>query len=587
MLTFAPQHSTTNFPPMSDDSIRQRHRAFWPKGQPFEITPPEVPLTHFLKTAAERFPRKPAIVFGGAALSYGELWRQAEALAGHLAARCGVAHGDRVLLMGQNCPQYVTAYYGILRAGAVVVPVNAMTTSAELAYYVANSGARTIVLAQELLPQVLPRFAAGGDEALHHGIVFAYSDALQGVAEADVWPHLPPVVTAPREALSDAGLSAWVDVIAEGLPAPAFERLAVDDLAVLPYTSGTTGHPKGCMHTHRSLLAAGVGATYWRGLHAESVFLAVAPLFHGLGMQNGMNIPIVSGATVVMMPRWHADLAGLVMERYRVSVWTAPPAMVIDFFAHPANQTRDISSLAVLSGGGAAMPEAVAAMLKEKFDIAFNEAYGLTESAAFLHANPVARGKKQCLGIPTYGVDSRVVDPGTLEELPPGEVGELVTSGAQIMQGYWRNDAANAASYFERDGKRFFRTGDLVSVDEEGYFFMRDRLKRMINVSGYKVWPAEVESMLYEHPAVHEACVIALPDAKAGEMVKALLVLKPEAVGQVTPEEIIAWSRERMAVYKAPRQVDFIAELPKSGTGKIMWRELQEQERSKLAAGVD
>jgi fatty-acyl-CoA synthase len=287
------------------------------------------------------------------------------------------------------------------------------------------------------------------------------------------------------------------------------------------------------------------------------------------------------------MPRWHADLAGLVMERYRVSVWTAPPAMVIDFFAHPANQTRDISSLAVLSGGGAAMPEAVAAMLKEKFDIAFNEAYGLTESAAFLHANPVARGKKQCLGIPTYGVDSRVVDPGTLEELPPGEVGELVTSGAQIMQGYWRNDAANAASYFERDGKRFFRTGDLVSVDEEGYFFMRDRLKRMINVSGYKVWPAEVESMLYEHPAVHEACVIALPDAKAGEMVKALLVLKPEAVGQVTPEEIIAWSRERMAVYKAPRQVDFIAELPKSGTGKIMWRELQEQERSKLAAGVD
>jgi fatty-acyl-CoA synthase len=225
------------------------------------------------------------------------------------------------------------------------------------------------------------------------------------------------------------------------------------------------------------------------------------------------------------------------------------------------------------------MPEAVSAMLGEKFGIAFNEAYGLTESAAFLHANPLLHGKKQCLGLPTFGVTSHVVDPVTLQDVAPGEVGELVSSGAQIMQGYWRNDAANASAFFERDGLRFFRTGDLVSVDEDGYYFMRDRLKRMVNVSGYKVWPAEIESMLYEHPAVHEACVIALPDAKAGEQVKALLVLKPGV--QLAPDEVIAWCRERMAAYKVPRQVGFLNELPKSGTGKIMWRELQEQEQAR------
>ena len=561
---------------------------FWPKGQPSAIHLPEAPLTHCLKTAAERFPHKAAIVFGGAVLSYQQLWVQANAVAGYLASRCETGHGDRVLLMSQNCPQYVVAYYGILLAGAVVVPVNAMTTHSELGYYVANSGANTIVAAQELLGQVLPCFAAQGatpdDAQLVHGIVIAYSDALQGLPEADLWPHMPPVVSEARQPVTDHRLSAWHAVLEHNLPAPPFERLAVDDLAVLPYTSGTTGHPKGCMHSHRTCLAAGLGAIYWRGLNAETVFLAVAPMFHMLGMQNGMNIPMMAGATVVMMPRWHAELAGLVMERYGVSLWTAPPAMVIDFFANPANQTRDLSSLAVLSGGGAAMPEAVSAMLKEKFGIAFNEAYGLTESAAFLHANPLLHGKQQCLGIPTFGVTSHVVDPVTLADVAPGDVGELVSHGGQIMLGYWKNEAANASAFFERDGKRFFRTGDLVSVDEDGYYFMRDRLKRMVNVSGFKVWPAEIESMLYEHPAVHEACVIALPDAKAGEQVKALLVLKPGA--HVTPDEVIAWCRGRMAAYKVPRQVGFIDALPKSGTGKIMWRELQDQERAKLAQGM-
>jgi fatty-acyl-CoA synthase len=308
--------------------------------------------------------------------------------------------------------------------------------------------------------------------------------------------------------------------------------------------------------------------------------LAVAPLFHMLGMQNGMNMPIFAGATAVMMPRWNPAMAARLIEQHRITVWTAPPAMVLDLFSHPEAATRDLSSLAVLSGGGAAMPEAVSAMLAERYGLAYSEAYGLSETAAFLHGNPPARGKRQCLGMPTQGVDSRIVDPESLAELPPGEVGELVTHGPQVMRGYWKRPDADRESFVEIDGKRFFRTGDLAVMDDEGYFFLRDRLKRMINASGFKVWPAEVESAMYEHPAIHEACVVAVPDGKRGESVKALVVLKPGLRGEVTEQQIVDWARERMAVYKAPRQVEFMDALPKSGTGKILWRELQAQQRT-------
>jgi fatty-acyl-CoA synthase len=334
------------------------------------------------------------------------------------------------------------------------------------------------------------------------------------------------------------------------------------------------------MHTHATVLASLAASQVWKGLNVESVVLAVAPLFHMLGMQNGMNMPIVLGGTAVMMPRWDAGVAARLIERHRVTVWTAAPAMVLDLFSHEEAQRRDLSSIAMLSGGGAAMPEAVSAMLMERYGLTYNEGYGLTETASFLHGNPLSRGKRQCLGMPAQGVDSRIIDPATRSELPVGEVGELVTEAPQVMKGYWRNPEADRDAFIELDGKRFFRTGDLAAMDEEGYFFMRDRLKRMINASGYKVWPAEVESAMYEHPAIHEACVIAVPDGKRGETVKALVVLKPAFRGQVSEHQIMDWARERMAVYKAPRIVELVDSLPKSGTGKILWRELQEQHRA-------
>jgi fatty-acyl-CoA synthase len=251
--------------------------------------------------------------------------------------------------------------------------------------------------------------------------------------------------------------------------------------------------------------------------------------------------------------------------------------MIIDLFASPNYRQFDLSSLVYLSGGGAAMPQAVAERLQKEFGLTFAEGYGLTETAAPSHGNPPERAKLQCLGIPIFGVDSRVIDTETLAELPQGEVGEIVTRGPMVFKGYWKHPAATRAAFLEIDGQAFFRTGDLGRVDEEGYFFITDRLKRMINASGYKVWPSEVELLLYRHPAVLEACVISARDAYRGETVKAIIVRRPGSEA-TTAEKIIAWAHEHMAAYKAPRIVEFAEALPKSGAGKVMWRLLQERE---------
>jgi fatty-acyl-CoA synthase len=288
--------------------------------------------------------------------------------------------------------------------------------------------------------------------------------------------------------------------------------------------------------------------------------------------------PVYTGGTVVVMPRWDRELAGRLIVRHRITHWTCIPTMIIDLFGSPNYKRFDLSSLRYLSGGGAAMPHAVAERLQAEFGLTFAEGYGLTETAAPSHANPPERAKLQCLGIPIFGVDSRIVDPQTLQELPAGETGEIVTHGPMVFKGYWGHAQATAAAFIEIDGKRFFRTGDLGRRDEEGYFFLVDRLKRMINASGFKVWPSEVELLLFKCPAVQEACVIATRDAYRGESVKAVIVLREEARASTSEADIVAWAREHMAAYKVPREVQFVDALPKSGAGKVMWRVLQERE---------
>jgi len=323
-----------------------------------------------------------------------------------------------------------------------------------------------------------------------------------------------------------------------------------------------------------------IGGGAWGSSSAESVVLGVVPMFHITGMLYGVITPMFSGATVVVMPRWDRELAGRLISRHGISHWTCIPTMIIDLFASPNYRQFDLSSLRWLSGGGAAMPQAVAQRLIDEFGLHFCEGYGLTETAAPSHANPAERPKLQCLGMPFFGCDSRIVDPVTLKELAPGEIGEIVSRGPMLFRGYWKNPEATAAAFVEIDGRRFFRTGDLGHMDADGYFFITDRLKRMINASGFKVWPSEVELLLYKHPAVQEACVISAQDAYRGETVKAVVVLRADAKGQVLEREIVTWAHENMAAYKAPRIVEFVEVLPKSGAGKVMWRLLQDKENA-------
>ena len=561
--------------------MSKRHLAHWPRLLPQHLTLPATHLYRNLEVSAMRYPDKAALVFYDAAISYARLQDESERLAAHLQQRCGVRRGDRVLLYLQNSPQFVIGYYAILRADAVVVPVNPMNLSEELRHYVLDAGARTILAPQDLWAQVRPLLheglaAAAADAqapGLRHAVVAAYGDYLTAPTDLAV----PAFVSAPREPVEEPGACAWMDALAAGLrPGPI--AAGPDDLAVMPYTSGTTGQPKGCMHTHRSVMYNTVSGGIWLGTTPDAVSLTVLPLFHVTGMQGGMNSPLYTGSTIVLLPRWDRDAAAQLIARYRVTNTQMIVTMVVNLLSNPRLAEYDLSSIRRLSGGGAAMPEAVAAKLQELCQIDYIEGYGMSETMAATHINPPDRPRKQCLGIPIFDVDARVVDPATFTELPPGEVGEIIVHGPQLMQGYWGQAEATAQAFVTLDGKRFLRTGDLARTDEDGYFFMVDRLKRMINASGYKVWPAEVEALMYAHPAIQEVCVIAARDERRGETVKAVVVLRDAFRGQVSEQDIVDWAHGHMAAYKSPRLVSFVDSLPKSGTGKVQWRALQERE---------
>ena len=554
------------------------HLAHWPRRLPRALVVPETSLWFNLEVAATRFPERAAYRFFGRELTYRALRAQAEAVAGWL-QHAGVEAGDRVALFMQNCPQFPTALYGVLRANGVVVPVNPMNKSEEFKHYIADPETKVVICSADLAPIVAAANAALPErERLRHILVTRYTDAMpEGPVEAAEAP--PPAMDAWLR--SDPGLpegaTRWLDAIDQAwVPGP--HTRGPDDLALLPYTSGTTGLPKGCMHTHRTLMANAAGGQWSYSGGPEPVGLGVVPMFHITGMLYSVLGSVYTGAAVVLMPRWDRELCGRLISRHRISHWTCIPTMVIDLFASPNYKSFDLSSLRNISGGGAAMPHAVAQRLLDEFGLTFAEGYGLTETAAPSHANPPERAKLQCLGIPIFSVDSRVVDPLTLEEMPVGEVGEIITRGPMVFTGYWKHPEATANAFVEFDGRSFFRTGDLGRMDAEGYFFMTDRLKRMINASGFKVWPAEVEMLLYKHPAVQEACIIAARDAYRGETVKAVVVLRESAKGQTTAEDIIGWAKENMAAYKVPRLVQFVEALPKSGSGKVMWRLLQDQE---------
>ena len=560
------------------------HHAFWPKRLPYQLTAPQTSLWMNLQISALRYPQKVALVFMGRTWTYSQLQFEAEKIASAL-RKMGVQKGDRVVLDMQNCPQLVITHFAILRLDAVVVPVNPMNRMEELKHYILDPDTKVAVTTADLAPELAAASnALEKKERLKHLLVTQFTDAFDAASIGpeelpetwSVWlktVHALPV-------LEDGQVHAWASAL-QGEVELGPVTAQSEDLAVLPYTSGTTGLPKGCMHTHGTIMHNAMSSGLWANGTPENKCLCVVPMFHITGMVSVMHATIFMGATLILMPRWDRDLAGRLISKWKVTHWTNIPTMVIDLLGSANMAQFDLTSLQNIGGGGAAMPEAVAQRLIDQFGLRYIEGYGLTETAAPSHSNPPDAPKKQCLGIPFMSVDARVVDPETLKELPQGESGEIVMAGPQIFKGYWKRPEATASAFFERNGKSFFRSGDMGRIDEEGYFFMTDRLKRMINASGFKVWPAEVEALMFKHPAIQEACIISTKDAYRGESVKAVVVLRSTHKGQVSEQDIIDWCRDTMAVYKVPRVVEFLEVLPKSGSGKVMWRALQEAEMAK------
>ncbi|HBY34479.1 MAG TPA: long-chain fatty acid--CoA ligase [Delftia acidovorans] len=556
------------------------HHAFGPSRLPHSITVPATSVWDNLAVNARRYPDKAAIRYFGSSISYRELCEGTERMAAYLHS-LGVQRGDRVILLMQNTPQLILAHYAIFRANAVVVPVNPMNMAEELRHYITDADAKVAITTADLAPELAKASnALAPGQRLEHLVVTQFTDAFDAGVQGD---DAPPVqwhdwlLTRREPAVLDGGsVHTWQQALACNDAAPP-HVVGRDDMAVLPYTSGTTGHPKGCMHPHRSINHNAVAGSYWGSGTSETVVLAVVPMFHITGMVSVLHTAIFVGATLVVMPRWDRELAGRLISRYQVTSWTNIPTMVIDLLGSPNFAQFDLTSLKYIGGGGAAMPQAVAQRLLEQYGLRFSEGYGLTETAAPTHSNPFEHPKQQCLGIPFMSTEARVIDPETGADVPQGEQGEIVVHGPEVFDGYWKRPDATAQVFMEIDGKRFFRTGDLGHVDEDGYYFITDRLKRMINASGFKVWPAEVESLMFRHPAIQEACVISTRDAYRGESVKAVVVLRA-GKEDTTAEDIIQWCRENMAVYKAPKIVQFVKALPKSGSGKVMWRQLQEAE---------
>ncbi|WP_375174350.1 long-chain-fatty-acid--CoA ligase [Pseudooceanicola sp.] len=545
------------------------HFKSWPEGLPHRIDVPPHSVAQNLIDTATRLPDKVAIHYYGTQITYGQLLDQVERIAGWLQTR-GLKRGDRVLLYLQNSPQWIIGYYAILRADAAVIPVNPMNRHAELEHLARDTGARLAICGSELVDHIQPLVASGD---LDHVLAAAYAD----MADPDSDIRLPEALAALTDTdASGPGVTRWRDAIADDI-APRPHEAGPDDLAVIPYSSGTTGNPKGCVHRHRSVQATVHAYYHWTPFTEDVTLLAVLPYFHVTGMQNSMNAPILAGSTLVLMTRWDRDLAADLIARYRVTMFRSITTMMIDVLNAPNFADYDLSTLTSIGGGGAAMPAAVAARLKEATGLDFIEGYGLSETIAATHINPPQAPRMQCLGIPLFDVDARILDVDTDAQLGPDQPGEIVMNAPQVFDGYWQNEEATAAAFTQIDGKPFFRTGDIGYYDKDGFFYMTDRVKRMINASGFKVWPAEVEALMHHHPDIAEACVIGAPDPRRGETVKAYVVPRRNAQN-LTETGVIQWCHDNMAAYKCPRHIVFVDTLPKTGSGKVQWRELAEAE---------
>ncbi|WP_162578271.1 AMP-binding protein [Variovorax sp. PBS-H4] len=528
---------------------------------------PEQPLHEYLRAHARERGGHPACIWYGHAMSYAELDAASDAFAARLQA-IGVKKGDPVVLFLNNCPQYLAAHFGIQKIGAVVCPSGPLNKEHELAYQVNDLNARVIVAASSLLP-VVDKVRA--QSALAHVFVVHYADLLPPAPTLDLPGDLAAAQREPRvvpEACED-----FLAVMKSGArPSPV--DLSMDDVALMTYTSGTTGLPKGAMLSYGNALFKTRAAADCNGVAAGDVLLSIAPLYHIAGMLMGVNVPVLTGASSVLLHRFEPRAVLQAIERYRVSWWYSIAPMNVACMQVQGIESFDLSSLRMnpVTSFGITFTEPLAAQWRgfAKNCVSFEAAYGLSETHTCDTYTPHHAPRWGTQGIAVPGVTIRIVDPDTGAERPVGEIGEIVLTSPGSFKGYWNKPEATTATL--RGG--WVHTGDMGKLDADGYLTFIGRFKEMIKVSGYSVFPEEVETILIKHPAVAQAAVIAEPDAEKGEVVKAFVVRKPGA--EIEADALVAWARENMAPYKAPRTVRFIDALPTTGAGKVLRRLLKD-----------
>ena len=538
----------------------------WPAGiDEAAIRLPTEPITYFLAENARRTPEKPALIFYGREISFAELDEASDRFAGWLRSR-GLVPGDRVAIFLENCPQFAIAYYGALKAGAINVCLNPMHKAAELLHEFEDAEPRVLVTSDHGYGVVEPIRAR---TPIRDVVVTSYRDYLPAEPALPV----PPSFLEPGGRYD--GVEDFVRIVREAPRLAAPERRANGDTALLQYTSGTTGTPKGAEITHGNITANCELSRLYFGLSADDVIFGVLPWFHITGMELNMNVMAYTGATLVMLGRFDIETALRAIERYRCTFTVLIATVNVAIINYPRTREFDLSSLRLCLSGGAPVPAEIARRWEEVTGHKLVEGYGLSETTAPSHSNPPHRPKYGTVGLPFPLTEAKVVSlEDGVTEVGPGESGEILVRGPQVMKGYWRRPDATAEAL--RDG--WLRTGDIGRVDEEGYFRIEERKKDMIKASGYSVFPAEVEALMYRHPAIAEVGVVGAPDAYRGETVVAFVVRKPEA--EVSERELIEWCRGEMAVYKAPTRIYFVDALPKTGSGKILKRVLREQARS-------
>jgi len=540
---------------------------------PRHLEYPRIPLDALLDQTAAAQPEKPCTRFFGRQLTYRQVHEAAVRFAAALRKR-GVKRGDRVVLLLPNSPQFVIAYFGILKAGAVIVPLNPLSSERELTFFLSDAGAETAVTIPLFLGKLIPRV---GNTPLRRVICSRLSDYL---------PFPLNLVMRLQERKPMRGLSLEAVEPFSGLlqePLAAESSLPAggpDDLACLIYSGGTTGVAKGIMLSHFNLVANAHQISAWGRLSAEEGrILAVLPLFHGFGMSVTMNSAILVGGEIVLMPRFGARDVLKAIQKTRPIFFIGVPTMFVAFSNLPDVARYDLGSLKGIFVGAAPLTRAIKEDFEAKTGGRMIEGYGLTESVTAIMANPYqGLHKLGSIGIPFPDVDVKIVGLDDGLELPPEQLGEIVLRSPTVMSGYYRNPEETRKAL--SDGWLF--TGDIGYVDKDGYFYITDRKKELIIVGGFNVFPREIDELIYQHPKVREGITVGLPDAYKGEKIKVFLVLKDGE--QATPEEFIAYFREKLTPYKVPSEVEFRNELPKSMIGKILRRALREEEASRAEA---